>query len=184
MDNGQEACVYAKRYCGDQLVGTNLNGRTVPDCFSPNSNTCQAWKKVGCDLSLCGTQASHPTTSTSTILTTTTTAYQPNHPVLGCKTSCAGVLMDNGENACVFGRKYCGNQFVATELKGASIPTCFPPDSNRCEMWGKLGCDLGSCEVETREVALLLQNGGNDEMRNKAIGMEVWMMFSCFLLFV
>eukprot|EP00493_Phyllostaurus_siculus_P019908 UN20226 len=51
------------------------------------------------------------------------------------------------------------NQFVATELKGASIPTCFPPDSNRCEMWGKLGCDLGSCEVETREVALLLQNG-------------------------
>merc|ERR1719431_714741 len=172
MDNGQEACAYAKQYCGDQLVATNLNGRTVPTCFSPNSDTCQAWKTVGCDLRLCGKiQASNPTTtSLSTILTTPTTSHQPNHPVIGCQTSCAGVLMDNGEEACVFGRKYCGDQFVATELKGATIPTCFSPRSNHCEMWGRLGCDLRSCEVETREVALLLQNGGNDEMQNKAIG--------------
>ena len=61
MDNGQEACVYAKRYCGDQLVATNLDGRTIPTCFSPDSDTCQAWKTVGCDLRLCG--KSQPSTS-------------------------------------------------------------------------------------------------------------------------
>jgi len=186
MDNGQEACAYAKQYCGDQLVATNLNGRTVPTCFSPNSDTCQAWKTVGCDLRLCGKiQASNPTTtSLSTILTTPTTSHQPNHPVIGCQTSCAGMLMDNGEEACVFGRKYCGDQFVATELKGATIPTCFPPQFNHCEMRGKLGCDLRSCEAETRKVALLLQSGENNETQNKAPDSGVWIMLSCILFFV
>lgn len=53
MSNGQEACSYAKRYCGNQLVQTELGGKTIPTCFPLSSTLCMDWNKVGCDLSQC-----------------------------------------------------------------------------------------------------------------------------------
>merc|ERR1719336_1452062 len=158
MDNGELACSYAKRYCGNQYVATDLNGATVPTCFSPTSTTCLDWNKKGCDLSRCDAPQEPQPPVTPPIVTifsqpptTDSPSFAPsvstpvNEPVLGCDTPCFGLLMDNGEPACSYAKRYCGSQYVATDLNGATIPTCFSPSSTTCLDWNRKGCDLSRC---------------------------------------
>jgi len=153
MDNGELACSFAKRHCGNQFVATDLNGATVPTCFSPISTTCLDWKLKGCDLSRCDAPeepqppvTQPPTTDSPSFAPSKASVPEPaNEPVLGCDTPCFGLRMDNGELACSYAKRYCGSQYVATDLNGATVPTCFSPRSTTCLDWKRKGCDLSRC---------------------------------------
>jgi len=147
--------------------------------YIPRSPDSPIINRPSSSSSSTSTTAPSSTAMTSTSTTTTPssiTGSNPREPVLGCRTSCEGVLMDNGQDACSYAKRHCGNQLVDTNLGGATVPACFGLDSDTCQRWNKVGCDLSQCgtipaptttstssvEATTTTTSSAVNDSGND----------------------